>query len=220
MSEEIEDESQDAGVNESTEEVTHPSGAEGDGELIEELQVIPQVKAIAIACHEANRAYCLSLGDESQPSWEDAPIWQSNSAIDGVTYHLEHDTTPEQSHENWLAVKEAEGWVYGEVKDADAKTHPCMMPYAELPAEQKAKDYIFTAVVEQVGNIFDQNETVVSELQQKLVSVTDLVSDLKDAATGSSWVKVVKDLIANGNVTKEDIYSRLSVKEIDILEKS
>ena len=43
-----------------------------------------RVATIAIICHEANKIYCESLGDNSQESWEDAPEWQRASAIDGV----------------------------------------------------------------------------------------------------------------------------------------
>lgn len=104
--------------------------------------------AIARVAHEINRAYCASLGDTSQPAWEDAPEWQKNSALVGVDMHLaKPDATPEQSHESWLAQKLAEGWKYGPVKDAEKKEHPCCVPYADLPAEQKAKDYLFRGVV-------------------------------------------------------------------------
>lgn len=100
--------------------------------------------AIARVAHEINRAYCASLGDVSQPAWEDAPEWQKASALVGVDMHLaKPDATPEQSHESWLAQKTAEGWKFGPVKDAEKKEHPCCVPYAELPAEQKAKDYLF-----------------------------------------------------------------------------
>ena len=36
----------------------------------------------------------------------------------------------------------------GPVKDADRKEHPCFVPYDELPADQKAKDYMFCGIVE------------------------------------------------------------------------
>lgn len=106
------------------------------------------VALVAALAHEINRAYCLALGDSSQLPWADAPQWQKDSAINGVTLFLANpDTTPEQAHENWLAHKLAEGWTYGEVKDEAAKTHPCCRPYAELPSEQRAKDYLFRASV-------------------------------------------------------------------------
>jgi hypothetical protein len=104
--------------------------------------------SIARLAHEVNRAYCTALGDASQPAWEDAPQWQRDSAINGVKFHLANPgTTPEGSHASWLAEKEAAGWIYGEVKDAEKKTHPCMLPYAELPQAQRVKDYLFGAVV-------------------------------------------------------------------------
>ena len=57
------------------------------------------------------------------------------------------DAKPSASHESWLKQKEADGWRYGVVKNADKKEHPCDVPYDQLPVEQKAKDYIFGAIV-------------------------------------------------------------------------
>ena len=53
---------------------------------------------------------------------------------------------PSDSHTNWSNEKFAAGWVYGDVKDAEKKTHPCLVPYSELPEEQKVKDAIFQSV--------------------------------------------------------------------------
>ena len=109
---------------------------------------------IARVAHEINRAYCASLGDDSQPSWGNAPDWQKASALAGVDMHLASpDATPENSHESWLAQKTAEGWKYGPVKDAEKKEHPCFLPYSELPPEQKAKDYLFRAVVHELKGV-------------------------------------------------------------------
>lgn len=101
---------------------------------------------IARICHQANKAYCESLGDFSQQTWEYAPDWQRNSAIQGVEFHSGGYNTPEESHENWMALKIAEGWKYGPVKNAGTKEHPCLVPYAELPVEQKVKDELFQAI--------------------------------------------------------------------------
>lgn len=102
---------------------------------------------IARICHEVNRAYCESLGDHSQLAWEDAPDWQKVSALSGVDLHLQKDVGPEGSHMSWMELKLSEGWVYGQQKDSVAKTHPCLKPFDELPTEQRAKDYLFRAVV-------------------------------------------------------------------------
>jgi hypothetical protein len=103
---------------------------------------------IARVCHEANRGFCIALGDTSQPAWEDAPEWQQTSAFDGVAFNLANpDAPPSASHDNWLAGKMATGWIYGPVKDPAAKTHPCCVPYDQLPPEQRAKDHLFKAIV-------------------------------------------------------------------------
>lgn len=102
---------------------------------------------IARVCHEVNKAYCEALGDNSQPTWEDAPEWQRSSARMGVDLHTMGNFGPEASHISWMKQKVEEGWVYGPVKDPEAKQHPCIVPFADLPREQQAKDYIFRAVV-------------------------------------------------------------------------
>lgn len=107
---------------------------------------------IARVAHEVNRVYCASIGDHSQPAWEDAPQWQKESAIAGVDFHLANpDATPENSHESWLAQKQADGWKFGPVKDPEKKEHPCFVPYLELPVEQRSKDYLFRGVVHILG---------------------------------------------------------------------
>lgn len=108
------------------------------------------LEVIAAAAHNANRAYCLGIGDTSQPLWSAAPEWQRRSAILGVEGALKGNT-PEQSHESWLKHKRGEGWVHGPVKDPAKKEHPCMVPYAELPAEQKLKDEIYLATVRDIA---------------------------------------------------------------------
>ena len=103
---------------------------------------------VAEMCHEANRSYCKLRNDHSQPPWLDAPQWQRDSAIDGVRAHMAGTLTSAQSHESWMKKKIEDGWVYGEAKDEDAKTHPDMIPYRDLPERERRKDVLFAAVVE------------------------------------------------------------------------
>jgi len=107
-----------------------------------------QINTVARAAHEANRAYCILIGDTSQPSWEEAPEWQKKSAVSGVINIINNPLAPPSaSHENWLKEKLANGWKYGEVKDPEKKEHPCIVDYDQLPADQKIKDDIFCYTV-------------------------------------------------------------------------
>lgn len=108
-------------------------------------------EAAARVAHEVNRAYCAALGDHSQLPWDQAPQWQKDSAIAGIQLHWKalvqgREPRPEESHESWLAHKVADGWKYGPEKKPEIKEHPCMVPYAQLPKEQQAKDALFIAV--------------------------------------------------------------------------
>jgi hypothetical protein len=104
---------------------------------------------IAKVCHEANRAYCESIGDLSQKRWCEAEKWQQDSAILGVEFARQNPNAPASAqHESWVCQKIADGWKYGPVKDPAKKEHPCIVDYNELPIEQRRKDALFKAVVQ------------------------------------------------------------------------
>lgn len=106
------------------------------------------VLKIASVCHQVNKALCEAFGDLSQQNWNDAPEWQRQSAVTGVEFNLANpDAPPSASHDSWLEEKRQTGWKYGPVKNPETKEHPCFVPYEELPADQKAKDYVFKAIV-------------------------------------------------------------------------
>lgn len=107
------------------------------------------IEQIARICHETNRAYCESIGDSSQKPWEWAEQWQRDSAIKGVEYALANPgATPADQHEAWSRDKIAQGWTLGAVKDPDKQEHPCLVPYDDLPIEQRLKDHLFRGVVQ------------------------------------------------------------------------
>lgn len=112
----------------------------------------PAVETVARVCHEANRALQHAFGEEkASPPWDEAPEWQRESAIYGVT-QARQGATPEQLHESWCEMKRQGGWTHGTVKDDEALTHPCLITYDQLPDEQKVKDHVFSAIVGALSN--------------------------------------------------------------------
>jgi hypothetical protein len=102
---------------------------------------------VAQVCHEAVRALQDIQNDPapSQPWWAESSHTRQ-SAVDGVRA-VRQGSTQRALHQNWMEFKSAAGWVYGKKKDPEAKTHPCMVPYDELPQGQRDKDVLFHALV-------------------------------------------------------------------------
>ena len=118
-----------------------------------------KIEEIARIAHETNRHYCEGLGDFTQLPWNASPDWQRDSAVNGVKFHLENpDAGCSASHESWLKEKEATGWKYGKVKDAEKKEHPCFVQYKELPVEQQVKDALFTGIVNACRVLVDEEK--------------------------------------------------------------
>ncbi|MBL7772555.1 MAG: hypothetical protein JNM95_06835 [Chitinophagaceae bacterium] len=107
------------------------------------------VEHIAKVCHQAMKAFCETQQDYGLPDWEEAEDWQHVSTIEGVTHRLAH---PEQGfnaqHIQWMEEKVKQGWTFGLEKDADKKTHPCLVPFEELPLFQQQKDKLFCMIVD------------------------------------------------------------------------
>ena len=43
-------------------------------------------------------------------------------------------------HEVWSETRIQQGWTYGEQRNDELKTHPCLIPYEDLPESEKEYD--------------------------------------------------------------------------------
>ena len=138
------------------------------------------VAMIAMACHGANAAYAGSLGEKPAPPWDKMDEAHKQSVFTGVRLHAENPHLgDEAAHSSWMEAKLKEGWVFGEQKDAEKKTHPCLVPYAELPKEQQFKDALFRAIVLSLA-------PVLAEYDPDAEAVPDpCIAELEDALAKS-----------------------------------
>lgn len=127
----------------------NPITMEGTGYRPHPHPLYIKAHAIARVCHEANKGWCESNSDFSQKQWNEAEEWQRQSAVTGVLFRFDNpDAAEDSQHNAWMKDKTDAGWVYGETKDAEAKTHPCIIPFQELPEFQQKKDKLFCAIVD------------------------------------------------------------------------
>jgi hypothetical protein len=61
--------------------------------------------------------------------------------------------TPKQAHNNWLKEYKKMGWKFGFYYEPEKKRHPDILPYEDLPQDEKEKDAIFLMAVWIVRNL-------------------------------------------------------------------
>lgn len=104
------------------------------------------IEQIAEVVHNIQKVFCESIG-EIIPAWADAPHMQATT-LQGVIDLIENPTAIGGfSHEQWMKHKIAQGYVWGEVRDHEKKTHPSLVPFNELPHNEQVKDHLFVETV-------------------------------------------------------------------------
>jgi hypothetical protein len=102
---------------------------------------------IAYVCYEANRAICAALGDAHPLPWSEQTEDFKTKYEKGVGFALAVESTAESQHEAWMQTRLADGWTYAEGPiNPEAKTHPDLVPYGQLPAGSRVKGAVFRAV--------------------------------------------------------------------------
>src|ERR1700676_1801321 len=77
-------------------------------------------------------------------AWENRDNKFREQFVNIITEYLSMDKlpTPAEAHESWNQSYYKMGWKYGKVRDVEAKTHPDLVPFDELPQPEKDKDAI------------------------------------------------------------------------------
>ena len=111
----------------------------GDASIVKIAQVV----------HEAVRAWQKANGQAAAPSWSRAPKWMKEASREAVLWRMGNPRASSSAqHDQWLAQKRAEGWKYGRTKNGARKTHPLLVPYADLPEVERRKDAMVGALID------------------------------------------------------------------------
>lgn len=71
--------------------------------------------------------------------FDDAPAMQPDEDLPPELLPLK-ELMAENVHNVWMATRKQQGWRYGPKRNDATKEHPCMVPYVELPEEEKEHD--------------------------------------------------------------------------------
>lgn len=105
---------------------------------------------VAKAIYEATRIEARWSERSIVPEkWEDRDEKFRKNMVDIVVKYLAMDKlpTPEEAHDSWTEAYLKMGWKYGKARDIVKKTHPDMVPFNDLPKDEKDKDSIFLSFV-------------------------------------------------------------------------
>jgi len=89
-------------------------------------------------CHAMWCSYQMGCGQDYNLLPDENDLASRRDAIDAFIKNPE--LTPSDNHDNWMAYRLSQGWVYGEVKDKEKKTHPDLVPFGDLPTVEQGKD--------------------------------------------------------------------------------
>lgn len=105
----------------------------------------------AIFIYEAARLQAAAVGAPIIPEpWSSRDMKFRTQMLGNVAKMMGPDrfTDPEEAHNSWWVAYKKMGWHYGAVRDTEAKTHPDMVPFAELGWEERIKDAVYIALCE------------------------------------------------------------------------
>lgn len=72
-------------------------------------------------------------------NYDPKPITTSNLMLPPELSALTEQLA-ENAHDLWAVQRLSEGWTYGPRRNDEAKKHPCLVPYSELPESEKEYD--------------------------------------------------------------------------------
>ena len=109
------------------------------------------VEQLSELVHETLSRYRVLIGETAHPSWTEAGDDMRSSTRKNVTAHLDalasgRPLAASHSHDKWMEERKGAGWVYGVPRDNAMKIHPSLVPYEQLPMNERLKDHILNGL--------------------------------------------------------------------------
>jgi hypothetical protein len=119
---------------------------------------------VARQLHTVNSAYTLVLRGNAPPdlaaipTFDEAPPYQRDTFL-SLTKKIvgKRPITPTEVHQEWIDLMKGNGWTRGTLNEHN-KTHPLLVPYADLPANEQIRAVLFIAAVQGVMTPIGQRQ--------------------------------------------------------------
>ncbi len=102
------------------------------------------LEQIGKTCHAVHLAYCNQMGIDTQHSWEELSTEHKNTVIDSIRKIISGEiNSVVESHNNFVKMKTAAGWVYGSTYSKESKTNARLLPFEMLVIDDRIKEVLF-----------------------------------------------------------------------------
>lgn len=110
-------------------------------------------EAVAAIVHEAHRNAGRALGHRPllAPWMAMDERYKDGMIALVLDIRLNPERTPRQNHDAWCAEGRKRGFTWGETFDLEAKTHPSLVPYQQLPRAMRIREKLTHAIVGVLG---------------------------------------------------------------------
>lgn len=88
---------------------------------------------------EDSKNYLVTINFKDMKAYNPKPIDLSDVVLTEDMNEL-REAIAENAHEVWALKRQADGWTYGPQRDDEQKHTPCMVPYSQLPEQEKDYD--------------------------------------------------------------------------------
>jgi hypothetical protein len=107
-------------------------------------------EAVGRVVHEATAALKVAFSEpDSMPHWDEAPQIMRDLSVGAVRFRRANpQAAPGAQHSEWVRERTEAGWTYGPVKDSLKKTHPLMVPFEQLPVQEKIKSAVLLSIID------------------------------------------------------------------------
>lgn len=107
-----------------------------------------KITTLSKIAYDACRAYHMSIGSDTLPTWDNAPDILKETVEDQICAIVsDPHFCPQDHHDAWCQMKSDDGWTQGDIYDEDTKTHPDLKPYGELSSQDRFEDALIHAIV-------------------------------------------------------------------------
>jgi len=106
------------------------------------------VTQIAKIAHEIRSVSIGLFKGKPTIAWDDLNEGVKNYILREVHYWLKNPSaSASDSHNEWLRCKTEEGWSFGEENDHENKKHPSIVPYDQIPIQEKMANELIMKTV-------------------------------------------------------------------------